>query len=327
MERLTERLRDRFAWGLTVRVQQPDLATRIVLLRRLATERAIAVPDIEVLSEIARSVPANLRRLEGALTRVAAFSSLLGEPPSAEIVERALSDDEARPAGPPSARPQPTIDEIQTATCDVLRVSRADLASPRRATNVVRARQLGDLRLPGPRPRPRSPRSPAPSAATTRPCCTRSAPSRSGSSPAPMSTARSKLSTSVSTSDRDRRDRLGLPQPAALVHTVFHRPNPFAQARSDAFASVTPLLTSTQNTGRGIRMKITADRDPLIDALQAAARALSTRSTLPSLGGILISAEGGVATARATDMELGLAVAARCPGRGRRRDPAAGPAA
>ncbi len=55
-------------------------------------------------------------------------------------------------------------------------------------------------------------------------------------------------------------------------------------------------------------MKITADRDPLIDALQAAARALSTRSTLPSLGGILISAEGGVATARATDMELGLAV-------------------
>jgi DNA polymerase III subunit beta len=55
-------------------------------------------------------------------------------------------------------------------------------------------------------------------------------------------------------------------------------------------------------------MKITADRDPLIDALQSAARALSTRSTLPSLGGILITAEDGTATARATDMELGLAV-------------------
>jgi DNA polymerase-3 subunit beta len=55
-------------------------------------------------------------------------------------------------------------------------------------------------------------------------------------------------------------------------------------------------------------MKITADRDPLIDALQSAARALSTRSTLPSLGGILITVEGGTATARATDMELGLAV-------------------
>ena len=55
-------------------------------------------------------------------------------------------------------------------------------------------------------------------------------------------------------------------------------------------------------------MKITADRDPLLDALQSASRALSTRSTLPSLGGILITVENGTATARATDMELGLAV-------------------
>ena len=55
-------------------------------------------------------------------------------------------------------------------------------------------------------------------------------------------------------------------------------------------------------------MKITADRDPLLDALQAASRALSTRSTLPSLGGILLTVAGGEATARATDMELGLTV-------------------
>lgn len=55
-------------------------------------------------------------------------------------------------------------------------------------------------------------------------------------------------------------------------------------------------------------MKITADRDPLLDGLQAAARALSTRSTLPSLSGILISLSDGKATARATDMELGLTV-------------------
>ncbi len=55
-------------------------------------------------------------------------------------------------------------------------------------------------------------------------------------------------------------------------------------------------------------MKITADRDPLLDALQAAARALSTRSTLPSLGGILLAAEAGRAVVRATDMELGISV-------------------
>lgn len=55
-------------------------------------------------------------------------------------------------------------------------------------------------------------------------------------------------------------------------------------------------------------MKITADRDPLLDALQAASRALSTRSTLPSLGGIMLVAEDDRTVARATDMELGLTV-------------------
>ncbi len=105
MERLTERLRDRFAWGLTVQVTQPDVATRIVLLRRLAAERAINVPDVDVLRQIAEAVPANLRRLEGALTRVAAFASLLGEPPTADLVERALGDDpSATGAQPPPPR-------------------------------------------------------------------------------------------------------------------------------------------------------------------------------------------------------------------------------
>lgn len=55
-------------------------------------------------------------------------------------------------------------------------------------------------------------------------------------------------------------------------------------------------------------MKLTAERDPLLDALQTAARALSTRTTLPSLGGIMIVASGGTAIARATDGELAMTV-------------------
>ncbi len=55
-------------------------------------------------------------------------------------------------------------------------------------------------------------------------------------------------------------------------------------------------------------MKITADRDSLLNTLQAAARALSTRSTLPSLGGILITLEDDQALVRATDTELGLTI-------------------
>ncbi len=142
MERLTERLRDRFAWGLTVQVCEPDIATRLALLRRLASERAIPVPDIDVLQRIAESVPPNLRRLEGALTRVAAFGSLLGEAPSPEMVDEAL---EGGGGGGMSALDSggPDLASIQRATCEVLHISPDDLCSPRRAPNVVRARQLG----------------------------------------------------------------------------------------------------------------------------------------------------------------------------------------
>ena len=53
-------------------------------------------------------------------------------------------------------------------------------------------------------------------------------------------------------------------------------------------------------------MKVSVARDPLAAALQLVGRAVSSRGTLPSLGGILVSAEGGGLTLRATDMELAL---------------------
>jgi DNA polymerase-3 subunit beta len=55
-------------------------------------------------------------------------------------------------------------------------------------------------------------------------------------------------------------------------------------------------------------MQLKAERDPLLDGLQTAARALSTRTTLPSLGGIMLVAAGGKLTARATDSELAVTV-------------------
>ncbi|MEZ5061069.1 MAG: DNA polymerase III subunit beta [Solirubrobacterales bacterium] len=55
-------------------------------------------------------------------------------------------------------------------------------------------------------------------------------------------------------------------------------------------------------------MQLKAERDPLLDGLQTAARALSTRTTLPSLGGIMLIAAGGKLTARATDSELAVSV-------------------
>jgi len=101
------------------------------------------VPDLEVLQQIAGAAPGNLRRLEGALTRVTAFASMLGEVPSVDLVRKALGSDaapiDATPVREPAAE---RLERIQRAVCDVLRLSLEDMRSPRRAPNLVRGRQL-----------------------------------------------------------------------------------------------------------------------------------------------------------------------------------------
>ena len=138
LSQLAERLRDRFAWGMTVAIEEPDLRTRIAVLWRLASDRAGELPEPAVLNEIAARVPGNVRVLEGAMTRVLAHSSLLREPLSTAIVRRALGDS-ATPVAPATA---PTLREIQDAVCKVEGVARDELLSPRRSPRIARARQL-----------------------------------------------------------------------------------------------------------------------------------------------------------------------------------------
>jgi chromosomal replication initiator protein len=88
---LEERLRSRFEWGLTADIQLPDFETRLAILRSKA-ERAGRSVESELLEMIARRVQSNIRELEGALTRVLAFSDLSGVPLSRELVETALVD-------------------------------------------------------------------------------------------------------------------------------------------------------------------------------------------------------------------------------------------
>lgn len=88
---LEERLRSRFEWGLTADIQLPDFETRLAILRSKA-ERARRFVASELLELIARRVQSNIRELEGALTRVLAFSDLSGAPLNRELVETALTD-------------------------------------------------------------------------------------------------------------------------------------------------------------------------------------------------------------------------------------------
>lgn len=91
MVTLEERLRSRFEWGLTADIQPPDLETRIAILRSKADRAGYRMPA-DIIEMIARRVQSNIRELEGALTRIAAFAELSGLQITPQLVESALVD-------------------------------------------------------------------------------------------------------------------------------------------------------------------------------------------------------------------------------------------
>ena len=135
---LEERLRSRFEWGLLTDIQPPDLETRIAILRKKVNTEHIAVTDPEVLTFIAGRVSSNIRELEGALTRVVAFSSLTDRAMTVELAEHVLKD--VFPQG--DAAPEVTIPRIQEAISERFGVTLEELVSPRRSQSVAYPRQV-----------------------------------------------------------------------------------------------------------------------------------------------------------------------------------------
>lgn len=88
---LEERLRSRFEWGLIADIQQPDLETRIAILRKKAQLENLQIPN-DVMVFIADKVASNIRELEGALNKVVAYSSLTKNEITADLATEALKD-------------------------------------------------------------------------------------------------------------------------------------------------------------------------------------------------------------------------------------------
>src|SRR6202034_3388765 len=86
---IEERLRSRFEWGLIADIQMPDLETKIAILQKKADSEHVHLPD-EVAEFIARSIKSNVRELEGALTRLLAFTSLTGAPVNLNTAQQGL---------------------------------------------------------------------------------------------------------------------------------------------------------------------------------------------------------------------------------------------
>jgi chromosomal replication initiator protein len=91
MVTLEERLRSRFEWGLTADIQPPDYETRVAILRSKAERTNFQIPE-EIIGIIARKFQSNIRELEGALTRIVAYSDLRGIPMTTKLIDSALAD-------------------------------------------------------------------------------------------------------------------------------------------------------------------------------------------------------------------------------------------
>ncbi len=133
---LEDRLRSRFEWGLMTDVQPPDLETRIAILRKKCESDALGVRP-EVLELIASRVQSNIRELEGALIRVAAFSSLQRAPADTSMAESVLKD-----LFPDGRGQEVSVQLIMEEVADHFSLTVDDLCSPSRSRQLVTARQL-----------------------------------------------------------------------------------------------------------------------------------------------------------------------------------------
>ncbi|MFA5878587.1 MAG: chromosomal replication initiator protein DnaA [Candidatus Margulisiibacteriota bacterium] len=133
---LEDRLRTRFGWGLIADIQPPDLETRIAILRKKIELNNFNIQD-EILHYIATQIPTNVREMEGALTRIVAYASLLNTEVTLSIASNVIKD----MIGIKSEKPL-TIATIKRKTSEYFQISENDLCAKTRAREIVFARQI-----------------------------------------------------------------------------------------------------------------------------------------------------------------------------------------
>ena len=141
LDKLEERLRDRFDSGLVADISAPDLATRVAVLRARAQLDQIVIDETAVLELIATRVERNLRALEGALIRVVAYASLSGRAVTEALAEEVL--DGLFPQKRVETKPAKlSVEEIRALVAQHYELSVAELCSSSRVASVLWPRQV-----------------------------------------------------------------------------------------------------------------------------------------------------------------------------------------
>ena len=131
---LQDRLVSRMRWGMVTKVETPCLETRIAIVKRKARLRGTELPD-DVCQCLAEEIDTNVRELEGAVTKVIGFSSLMGKRIDLELVREALRD--LLPS-----RSHVNIQDIIEVVCKDFGVMARELQSKRRIKSLVLPRQI-----------------------------------------------------------------------------------------------------------------------------------------------------------------------------------------
>jgi chromosomal replication initiator protein len=132
---IADRLRSRFAWGLLADIEPPELEVRIAILRKKAAVEAVILPD-DVALYIASAIKSNVRELEGALIRLAAYASLSKRRIDLEFAQETLGAALSRP------REIITVDSIIKIVANYYGLKTADIKSDRRHKSLANPRAV-----------------------------------------------------------------------------------------------------------------------------------------------------------------------------------------
>ncbi|MER2139284.1 MAG: chromosomal replication initiator protein DnaA, partial [Succiniclasticum sp.] len=135
MDKLEERLRSRFASGLTVDIQPPDLETRIAIIRKKAETENVDMPN-DVIQTVATSIDNNIRMIEGAFNRIVAYASIMHLPIDMKVTETVLKDFAI------NTRQNITLEKITNHICKFYGLQNDDLIGKKRPKNIAQPRQI-----------------------------------------------------------------------------------------------------------------------------------------------------------------------------------------
>lgn len=131
---LEDRLRSRFAWGMTIDMQTPDFETRCAILQAKANSQGISLSQA-VIELLATRIQSNIRELEGALNQVLAFCEMRGIEPDLAVVTAMFEGGRNRPKHLSSR-------QIIERTAKHFHISIEDILGPKRDKDIVVPRQI-----------------------------------------------------------------------------------------------------------------------------------------------------------------------------------------